>query len=399
VIRGSKDEITFDFPDYWRRSIFAASAARRIAIATRSVDPDEAFITALVQDIGMVALWRYYGDRYLQVMDMAGGNHRRLPLLEQKYFNADHGSIGGLMLEGWKFPDYVADTVRLHVASDEEVAANEDLRRTTRLASIVAESLCRDASSGQAPLRAYEERAAAWFDLRRGTAFGLLQSINDHASELSKMFDLKCNSSADVDGLLEEADRIRRDQNLVASDVDAEQDGDIMSRLPDRASMEIRLQSICDEIQDVSMILVGVDSVRELNRDAGADAGDLAVSRATESIVRACREAAGDSATVYRFVGAEMAVVLEGPIAGRAETLAERIRAAVRLSPLTDESVGMRPLTASIGVSVQNGSALGRATPDELTRAAMVALSDARRGGGDQVALFGGATGEDMLAA
>ena len=399
VIRGSRDEITFDFIDYWRRSIFAAAAARRIAIATRSVDPDEAFITALVQDIGMVALWRYYGDRYLQVMDMTEGNHRRLPALERKYFNCDHGVIGSLMLEGWKFPDAVADTVQLHAASDDDVAANEDLRRTIRLASIVSESLCRDATSAQAPLRAYEERAAMWFDLRRGTALGLLQSISDHASELSRMFDLNCNQSADVDGLLEEADRIRRDQNLDAADGGSEEDGDIMSRLPDRSSMEVRLQSICDGAKDVALILVGVDSVRELNRDAGVDAGDLAVSRAAESIVRACREAAGESATVHRFVGAEMMVVLEGPIAERAETLAERIRAAVRLSPLTDESVGMRPLTASIGVSSCRGGSPIPATPDELTRATMVALSAARRGGGDQVALFGESENDDMMAA
>ena len=50
VMQGSSDEITFDFIDYWRRSIFSAAAARRIGIATRSVDPDEAFLAALVQE-------------------------------------------------------------------------------------------------------------------------------------------------------------------------------------------------------------------------------------------------------------------------------------------------------------------------------------------------------------
>mgnify|MGYP003337851078 CR=1 FL=1 len=85
--------------------------------------------------------------------------------------------------------------------------------------------------------------------------------------------------------------------------------------------------------------------------------------------------------------------------AARAETLAERIRAAVRLSPLTDESVGMRPLTASIGVSSCRGGSPIPATPDELTLATMVALSAARRGGGDQVALFGESENDDMMAA
>lgn len=399
VMQGSSDEITFDFIDYWRRSIFSAAAARRIGIATRSVDPDEAFLAALVQDIGMVALWRYYGDRYLQVMDMTEGNHRKLAALERKYFNVDHGTIGAAMLEGWQFPEAVIDTVRLHVASEDEVAANEDLRRTSRLASIVSESLMRDASSGQAPLRAYEERAAAWFNLRRGTALGLLQSISDHASDLSKTFELNAGRCGDVDALLEEADRIRREQNINEPDGQTTDTGDVLSVMPDRNAMEARLQSICDSGNDVALILVGVDSVRELNRDAGADAGDLAVSRAAESIVRASREAAGESAMVFRFVGAEMGVVLQGPVSARAETLAERIRVAVRLSPLTDESVGMRALTASIGVSMGVGIEAKSATPDELMRAAMVALSDARRAGGDRVSSFNGSEDSDVLAA
>ncbi|MCH2162787.1 MAG: hypothetical protein MK085_13055, partial [Phycisphaerales bacterium] len=97
--------------------------------------------------------------------------------------------------------------------------------------------------------------------------------------------------------------------------------------------------------------------------------------------------------------GAEMGVVLQGPVSARAETLAERIRVAVRLSPLTDESVGMRALTASIGVSMGVGIEAGSATPDELMRAAMVALSDARRAGGDRVSSFNGSEDSDVLAA
>ena len=55
-IKGDDDVITFDFLDYWRRSIFSAAAARRIAVATKSADPEEAFVAALVQDIGSVAM-------------------------------------------------------------------------------------------------------------------------------------------------------------------------------------------------------------------------------------------------------------------------------------------------------------------------------------------------------
>lgn len=385
TIKGDDDVVTFDFLDYWRRSIFTASAARRIASATRLCDPEEAFVAALVQDIGSVALWRHYRDRYLQAMDMTGGDHRRLAILERKFFGADHAAIGGAMLEGWMFPASIVEAVRTHHDEDGQRAINENLWRTLRLASMVAESICTGPSEGQAALLDYTDRAAVWFDMRRSAALGLLQSISDHAGELSSMFNLNTGDAADIDALLEEADQIRRENKFEAPSDPHEESLDPWRSLGDRNEIEAIIQTTCEEHQDVALVLVGIDNMRDLNREAGTQTGDSAMRHAAESIVRACREAAGESAEVYRFVGAEMAVVLRGSVASSAMTLAERIRAAVRLSPLSNDAIGLRALTASIGVAMIRATD-GPSTPDELLRAAMVALSEARRKGGDAVA-------------
>lgn len=384
-IKGDDDVVTFDFLDYWRRSIFTAAAARRIATATKACDPEEAFMAGLVQDIGSVAMWRHYRDRYLQVVDMTGGDHRRLAALERKFFGADHGSIGAAMLEGWIFPTSIIESVRVHHEDVSQRAFDKDLRRTLRLASMISDSIGAGASEGQVALQDYIDRAAEWFGLRRSAALGLLQSISDHASELSQMFSLNTGNDADIDALLEEADRIRRTQKIAPSADPADTPNDLWQSLGERDEIDAIIRSTCEKHEDVGLILVGVDNMRELNRESGTKTGDLAMRRAAESIVRACREAAGESAEVYRFVGAEMAVILRGPIANASMTLAERIRVAVRLSPLSDESIGMRALTASIGVATM-GPTSGPSTPDELLRAAMVALSEARRMGGDTVA-------------
>jgi HD-like signal output (HDOD) protein len=78
------DEVGFDFLDYWRRSIYSAAAAREIAYRHRRCDPDEAFFCALIRDVGMIALWRAFGDRYLQVIDLTKGDHGRLAAIEQR---------------------------------------------------------------------------------------------------------------------------------------------------------------------------------------------------------------------------------------------------------------------------------------------------------------------------
>src|SRR5882757_3067218 len=52
---------------YWRRSIYAATAARTIAAKLAVVQQEEAFLAALLMDIGMLVLDAVLGEPYSQV--------------------------------------------------------------------------------------------------------------------------------------------------------------------------------------------------------------------------------------------------------------------------------------------------------------------------------------------
>ncbi len=383
----SDEDIVFDFDDFWRRSILAASAARAIAGIVRKGDPDEAFVAALVRDLGMIALWRYFDDRYLQLLDLADGDHATLPGLERRHFEVDHAEIGAGMLEGWKFPSEIVDVVLLHHHGVDVAAQDEDMRRVVLLAGEVAESLAGDPRRAQAALARYEENAAAWFDLRRGTAMAALRSITDHAAELARLFELHSKVAPDIDGLLEEADRRRRTMRVDVAMADESPDRDPITGLCDRTVFQRELLDQHESVDSMAILLVGVDGMRELNNEGGPGTGDAALGRAAEAVMRATRDACGEQASVYRFVGAELAVLVRGDAVDRAEALAERVRAAVRLAPFTDDSLGLRSLGVSIGVSSRHlGS--GPGSPDELLRAAMMAVSEARRSGGDSIVVW-----------
>lgn len=381
------EDVVFDFNDFWRRSILAASAARALAGIVRKGDPDEAFVAALVRDLGMIALWRYYDDRYLQLLDLTDGDHKALPGLERRHFEVDHAEIGAAMLEGWKFPSEIVDVVLLHHHDTEVAAQDEDMRRVVLLAGEVAESLAGDPRRAQSALKRYEDRSATWFDLRRGTAMAALQSITDHASELARLFELDAGAAPDVDALLEEADRRRRAIRVDMPEMDDAPDLDPVTSLPDRTVFQRELLAHHETDEAMAILLVGVDGMRELNREGGPGTGDAALARAAEAVVRSTRDAFGERASVYRFVGAELAVMVRGDAVDRADSLAERVRAAVRLAPFTDESLGLRGLGVSIGVATRQGTA-GPASPDELLRASMMALSEARRTGGDAIVVW-----------
>ena len=97
-------------------------------------------------------------------------------------------------------------------------------------------------------------------------------------------------------------------------------------------------------------------------------------------------------------MGAEIAVLIRGDATDRIESVAERIRAAVRLAPMTDERLGLRSLGVSIGMASRRVT-FGPGSPDELLRAARMALSEARRAGGDAIVQWGEGEGEPIAIA
>ena len=317
--------------------------ARSLASIVRIGDPDETFLAALIQDVGMIALWKYYDDRYLQVYDLAAGSHDRLAGFEQRHFEVDHAQIGAAMLEGWKFPSHIVDVVLMHHLGTEVAAQDEDMRRIVLLANLVAETLGPDADRAQKALQEYEELASTWFDLRRGTAFAALSSITEHARELGRMFDIESSGRPDVDSILEEADRLRRANRVATPTTDLPENIDGLTGLPDRTAFQKDLLDVFESEVDASILLVGIDGMRELNRAGGPGTGDAALTKVAEAVIRTCREAVGESATVFRFVGAELAVVTAvGTVSARqVGMLAERLRASIRLAPLADERLGL----------------------------------------------------------
>ena len=128
---GGSADVTFDFLDYWRRALHTAAAAKVLAAALPDFDADEAFVAALVQDIGMVALWRAYGDRYLQVLDFAEGDHRRVSASERQTFEVDHAMVGAEMARRWRFPDHIADAIEFHHVDERSSTGSDRLLATS----------------------------------------------------------------------------------------------------------------------------------------------------------------------------------------------------------------------------------------------------------------------------
>jgi diguanylate cyclase (GGDEF)-like protein len=129
--------------------------------------------------------------------------------------------------------------------------------------------------------------------------------------------------------------------------------------------------------EPLAVLLVDVDGLKHINDRYGHAAGDEALRQIAAAIRAERRE--GDVAA--RLGGDEFVIVATSTPARSAVALAERVRHAIVES-------GVRyPLTASFGVAALESDDGDRADSMALMRAADVALYDAKKHGGNAVAL------------
>jgi len=386
-----EDEVGFDFLSYWRRSIYSAAAAREIAQRHRRCDPDEAFLTALVRDIGMIALWRAYGDRYLQVIDLAKGDHDRLCAVEQRTLDTDHAEISAELAARWRFPIAFAQAIRFHHRIDEVTGEVQPLARTIGLASSVARVLAPKQAPGD--LERYYTEAREWFGIQKAEAESLLSDIVKLARDLSQTFDLETGEMPDVDAILAAAERIREEQQLVepgqeaAAGASERHEPPGLETIPESHAFSEDLAREFTLARSggkgkLGVMLVGVDRARALQQTYGMHG----VEAALRHTLRRIQMLIPQKAAIYRFVGAELAVLVPAIELEELSRMADFIRRGASESSVefAGANGGAFPITVSIGVSIYDREPVtvvrsGIGTPDQLVSGAMFALAMGRR--------------------
>jgi len=121
---------------------------------------------------------------------------------------------------------------------------------------------------------------------------------------------------------------------------------------------KIRWDSL--ESEPVSLVMMDVDSLKQINDTYGHNVGDQALVRVAQLI----EEVSGANGLAIRYGGDEFMVLMPGADKRAAMEVGERILQRIKAEPLQlDEIVGPFPITLSIGVAsapddVQTGNAL-----------------------------------------
>jgi HD-like signal output (HDOD) protein/GGDEF domain-containing protein len=394
--RGSS--ASFDYEQYWRRSLASAVAGRSLAGLLDTFLDDEAFLCGLLGEIGQLVLAECMPQEYRGVLEEAGESWPT-PALERGILGFDHCEVGMAVLRSWNLPPVIYRGVQ-HARAPEELPddAPAELRTITRVGHLAALTVEVLTSTGKGEsLAVLEETARGYFGLSPDSVYEFITSLESGIRETSELIDLPLPGGKSAGEILEDAriELLKIDASDAREpdplDTDPEPGESARPRpssrgaareLPDEEAFDARLHLELDQrLQSESspplgMLRVSIDGYAELeeSRDLHVVVG---VRQDVEAILRRMLRSRDLAAS---FGGAEFGIVAPGATPLGLRSLAERLREAVERLVCGAGEETWSPTISVAGVCLTSpSSARDAQVMKELTRRLVEHV--ARKGG------------------
>jgi diguanylate cyclase (GGDEF)-like protein len=385
----------FKHLDYWKRSTYAASAARILGSKLNAAQQEEIFLSALLQDIGMLVLDRVLGEEYGRVCQGAR-SHAQLLDLERKALQSDHAEVGGMLAEHWKLPAVLSRPIGSHHAP--EKVTDPALRKITDLVALSA--ACADVfvtqpagpsiSAVRSTLRQQynvpEKECDAWLDL-----------IARDTREVASLFEISIGPGTRFEDILKKANEalveitLQTQQQVSALKVQNSQlrtqaTQDALTGLSNRGRFDEFLAkqftAALASHRPLSLVLLDIDYFKLVNDRFGHQNGDVVLKSLGKLVLTAVRP----TDLAARYGGEEIALILPATPRSAAANIAEAARKSIQSHPILSDH-GKIDITASFGVASFEAGAPMK-DPSHLLKAADLALYAAKNSGRNCVRVF-----------
>ena len=385
----------FKHLEYWKRSIYAATAAKILAAKAHMVQVEECFLAALLQDLGMLVLDQVLKEEYGPIHEKAA-THRELAATEHLALGVTHAEVSGLLAETWKLPPVLSVPMRHH--HDPSAVTDAALRKLTDVGYVAG--LCADIFVEGNPAEAIGEMrkyCQSHFKLTEADCDAMLSEIGNRAKEIAPLFEIKLGKASDFDEILKKASEAlveltlktqQQAANLAEQNIRLKEQAstDSLTGLANRARFDQYLGEQFAQAtlqhRSLSLLMLDVDKFKNVNDSHGHQIGDHVL----KAIGKLLQTAARTTDLAARYGGEEMMLILPGTGKATAAAIAESIRRTVAAKPVECDSVQVR-VTVSVGVATLDPDSPLK-LPAHLLKAADLAVYAAKHGGRNCVKVF-----------
>ena len=199
-----RNEGGFKHLEYWRRSMYSATAAKVIAGRLLGEHEEDCFIAALLMDIGCLVLHKLLRDQY-DMLCAEAQSHADLPALEKQKLGITHMDVAKILAAHWKLPDVLALPMASHHAPQE--VTHLVSRRIVQVIALAGRCADVFVNKGKTAESIASVRNALLTDhgLDLSQADALMCVIGQQTAGVAMMFDVKLNSNANYEQILASA--------------------------------------------------------------------------------------------------------------------------------------------------------------------------------------------------
>ncbi len=258
-----------DYEKFWKISLYRALLAKALSSNFSSIHPEEAFVAALLEEIGLLVFYDLFvKDRGCDhPLDLDALD--RLLLWEEETFGIDHREVGTFVLSQWAFPERILLCQKGGIRRDLSGTRPEE---PLLFVCDVATLLARMITSGEEDLPSSLSRAASEAAISTEEINRTVSQVFEEVEEIGAHLRIQVDRHKDVVALLEKANSalLKISQRLSECAVQEPRALPTLKTLEGEPSSATEvLQAVVHEIRNPLMVVGGF--VKKLAKTLGPD--------------------------------------------------------------------------------------------------------------------------------
>ena len=200
---------SFNLKSFWWHSLRCAFLAKNMAVDLNFSQPDEAFISGLLHDIGKVVLWTNFNEEYKDLLKDFQSDGKQL-INEETRYGATHSEVATWLLNRWNFQSVISDPVRYHHESPARIAQALPMTQIVYIANF----LCQDTET---KINEGIALAQKIFGFSSSECYDFIEKSGLKAKDVANALDIGINIDESAIKSIDEKDR--KIQDVLVQDV------------------------------------------------------------------------------------------------------------------------------------------------------------------------------------
>ncbi len=368
---------------FWRRAITSALASRALGEKLKITNLDDLFLIGLLQDIGILIYSTIMPETYGSVF-ASTNDHDILIETERKTYETGHDELGYILLKQWHIPDNIASACLTSHNQPESNAQAHTLHACAATARYLADYFLTPNNSEK--LDKLSKKARSWLNLDEKTLADVIDIMAEGLDSVEDLFDITIIQSFELSGLLAEAKELLTVHSVSkVKELEEKSYRDGLTGAHNRTYFDETLNQEFSLSRQhhlpLTIVMIDLDHFKRINDTYGHLTGDGMLVAVTRTILGLIRQ----DDTLCRYGGEEFALILPNTTLAASRYITCRLKEAIAAISYQSEDSSAIRITTSIGVASYMENMPQFQQPNDLIKAADLALYTAKKNGRNKI--------------